>query len=190
MLDLPIHTKETAPPDSRPLLDRSEAAFGRIPALHGVMAEAPAVLQGYQDMIALNARTSFTATERHVAWLAVSFENGCSYCMAAHTGLAKLDHVDDPVIEALRDGTPINDTRLEALRRFAAAMVRKRGRSDESDLQAFMEAGFRPRQVLELVLIVSTKTLSNYINHVAETPVDPAMEKFAWQPPAMRSAAQ
>ena len=50
--------------------------------------------------------------------------------------------------------------------------------------------GSGPRQVLELVLIVSTKTLSNYINHVAETPVDPAMEKFAWQPPAMRSAAQ
>jgi hypothetical protein len=48
MTDFTLHTKESAPEASKSLLDNSEKAFGMVPNLHAVMAEAPTLLEGYQ----------------------------------------------------------------------------------------------------------------------------------------------
>ena len=118
MKNFTIHTQETAPAASKPLLDTTIKAFGRVPDLHGVLAEAPKALEAYQVLHTLFKETSLTTTEQHVVWLTINFENDCGYCVPAHTGLAKLDAVPDDVIEALRNGTPLADSKLEALRTF------------------------------------------------------------------------
>ncbi|MBB4265086.1 carboxymuconolactone decarboxylase family protein [Roseospira visakhapatnamensis] len=190
MTAFPKHTLETAPDEVRPLLETSRKMFGRIPGLHATMAESPALLRGYQELFSLAAHTRFSTTERHVAWLALNYENGCTYCMAAHTGLAKKDRVDDAIIQALRDGRPLADAKLEALRRLAVRLVRDRGWVDEDGLRPFLDAGYTRGHVLDLVLLVGAKTLSNYTNHLAETPVDDAVKPFAWTPPDRRQAAE
>ena len=181
MADFTLHTLETAPEASRPLLEKSEAAFGRIPGLHAVMAEAPGLLEGYQVMHRMFLESSFDNDEKTVVWQAINVEHACHYCVPAHTGIAKMMGVDDAITNALRDETPLPTPRLEALRDFTLNVVRSRGAVDDAAVQAFLDAGFDKRQVLEVILGVSQKVMSNYTNHLAETPVDKVMQKFAWE---------
>ena len=131
------------------------------------------------------ARSSFTPTEREVVLIAVSAKNGCDYCVAAHSTIAGAQRVPGEVIAALREDRPLGDPRLEALRRFAETVVEARGWVPEAEVQAFLAAGFERAQVLEVVLGVAFKTLSNYTNHLVGTPLD---EVFAGAAPATANA--
>ena len=88
--------------------------------------------------------------------------------------------VDDAITDALRNGTPLPNAHLEALRTFTLQVVRQRGVLSPEEVQAFLDAGFTKRQILEVVLGYSQKIMSNYTNHLAQTPVDKVFEKFAW----------
>lgn len=184
LIDFQIHTPESAPEESKALLQNSLAAFGMIPNLHGVMAESPQTLQGYQTLTQLVIESSFTPTERHVLWLAINVENLCHYCVPAHTLLAKKDSVSDDIIEAVRTGQALPDTRLETLRQFAVKTLETRGHLAPEDVKAFFDAGFTNRQALEVVLLLAHKVMSNFINAYGNTEVDAPFAKYAWQQPA------
>lgn len=182
MADFDIHSLDSAPEASKPLLAKSQAAFGRVPGLHGVMAESPALLEGYQILHKLFAEsTNFDAEELTVVWQTINVEHACHYCVPAHTGIAKMMKVDDAIIDALRNETPLPTDRLEALRSFTLKMLRERGNVSDEDVQAFLDAGFTKQHILEVVLGLAQKVMSNYTNHLAETPVDAVMQKFLWQ---------
>ncbi|MCI4663509.1 MAG: carboxymuconolactone decarboxylase family protein [Neomegalonema sp.] len=180
MADFQLHTKETAPEASKPLLENSLKAFGMTPNLHAVMAESPQLLDAYQQAHELFQRTSLSAVEQTVVWQAINVEHRCHYCVPAHTALAKMAKVDDTVIEALRNGAPLADAKLEALRTFTLEMVRQRGDVSAEAVNAFLAAGYGKRQILDVVLGVAQKVMSNYVNHLADTPVDPPFQKYAW----------
>lgn len=180
MTDFILHDETTAPDDSKPLLARSKAAYGMIPGLHAVMAEAPGLLEGYQRLHELFVNSSFDADELTVVWQTVNVENACHYCVPAHTGIAKSMGVDDTITDALRNQTPLPNPRLEALRDFTLSVVRGRGHVDDATLQAFLDAGFTRRNILEVVLGYAQKVMSNYTNHLANTPIDRPFQKFEW----------
>lgn len=176
----PIHSVETAPVEARPVLEATQRAFGFVPNLLGTMATAPALLKAYTTLTRLFDETSLTATQRQVVLLATSHENGCEYCVAAHSMIARMQKVPNDVIAAIRDDEVIADPALQALRRFTVAVVRSRGEPAATETQAFLAAGYTPQQVLEVVLGVGMKTLSNYTNHLADTPLDQAFGAVAW----------
>lgn len=180
MTTFTLHDETTAPDESKPLLAKSKAALGRIPGLHAVMAEAPGLLEAYQKVHELFVNSSFDKDELTVVWQTVNVENACHYCVPAHTGIAKSMGVDDAISDALRNKTPLPNARLEALRDFTLSVVRDRGNVDDGKVQAFLDAGFTKRNILEVILGYSQKVMSNYTNHLADTPVDKAMQKFAW----------
>ncbi|WP_424986111.1 carboxymuconolactone decarboxylase family protein [Microbulbifer sp. S227A] len=180
MTQFTIHTEDSAPEASKPLVAKSIAANGRLPGLHGVMAEAPGLLEGYQKLHELFMNSSFDKDELTVVWQAINVENECHYCVPAHTGIAKMMKVDDAITEALRNETPLPTPRLEALRSFTLKLVRERGFVSDADVQAFLDAGFTQRNILEVILGYSQKIMSNYTNHLAKTPVDKVFEKYAW----------
>lgn len=181
MTEFALHDKDTAPTDSQPLLENSVQAFGMIPALHAVMAEAPGLLEGYQQLHRLFTETSFDATEQTVVWQTINVEHACHYCVPAHTAIAKMTDVPDEVTEALRNETPLPTAKLEALRDFTLSVVRDRGNVDDAAVQRFVDAGYTKRQILEVVLGVSQKVMSNYTNHLAYTPIDKPFEQFEWR---------
>jgi len=180
MTDFTLHDENTAPEDSKPLLAKSQAAYGMIPGLHAVMAEAPGLLEAYQQVHELFANSSFNKDELTVIWQTVNVENECHYCVPAHTGIAKSMGVDDDITNALRDQTPLPNARLEALREFTLKLVRDRGNVNDNAIQAFLDAGFTKRNILEVVLGYSQKVMSNYTNHLARTPIDKPFQKFEW----------
>lgn len=179
-MSYPLHDLESAPSDARPVLAEAKAAFGFVPNLMAVMASAPPLLKAYLELKDLFEETSFTPTEQQIVLLAASSANQCEYCVAAHTVIAGMQKVPAGVVDAIRDGRPIADARLEALRRFAADVAATRGRPAAERLRQFLDAGYTEIQVLEVILGVGFKTLSNYTNHVAGTPLDQAFSRAAW----------
>ena len=180
MMNFPSHDLDTAPEASKPLLEASQKAFGRLPGLHKVLAESPQAYEGYQLLHKLFTQTAFDAEELTVVWQSINVEHACHYCVPAHTGIAKMMKVSDDLTAALRNETPLPTAKLEALRTFTVQMVRMRGNVSEAQMQAFFDAGYGHRAVLDVVLGLAQKTMSNYINHVAQTPVDEVFRPLAW----------
>ncbi|WP_437370579.1 carboxymuconolactone decarboxylase family protein [Maribacter litoralis] len=180
MTTLKVHDIESAPEGSKPLLENSLKAFGMVPGLHGVLASAPKALEGYQVLHQLFTETSFNNEELTVVWQTINVEHACHYCVPAHTGIANMMKVDEAITEALRNETPLADEKLEALRTFTLSVVRNRGNVTQEDLDAFYAVGYGEQQVLEIILGLAQKTISNYTNHIAHTPVDDAFKKFEW----------
>lgn len=175
-----IHTTESAPETASEMLGGIEKTLGFIPNLYGVFAESPATLNAYMALGKIFDESSFSATERQLIILSASRYNECDYCMAAHSVVAGMQKVPADVVDAIRDDRPIDDPRLEALRVFATAVVEKRGWLNDDDVAAFMAEQFTRAQILEVILGVTFKTLSNYTNHLAHTPLDAAFEARAW----------
>lgn len=180
MTTLKVHSIETAPEASKPLLQNSQKAFGMIPGLHGVLAGAPKALEAYQKLHELFENSSFNADELTVVWQTINVEHACHYCVPAHTGIANMMKVDITITDALRNETPLKDSKLEALRTLTLSIVRNRGHVSKEELETFYGAGYGEQHVLEIILGVSQKVISNYTNHIANTPVDAAFQKFAW----------
>ncbi len=175
-----LHTKETAPEASKPLMEQVEKGFGFVPNIFKVFAESPAAAEAYMTLNGiLRNKTAFTTQEQEVLLLAISEKNGCGYCVAAHTGSAERAQVDDAVIEALRGGQPLPDQKLNALATFACALIEKKGWVSDDDIQAFLDAGYTRQHVLDALVALSMKTISNYTNHIVDTPLDEPLQAKA-----------
>jgi alkylhydroperoxidase family enzyme len=176
-----LHTETTAPEASKLLLAESRKAFGMIPNLHAMLAESPAALEAYKNLHDLFQQTSFDADELTVVWQTLNVEHECHYCVAAHTAIANMLKVDPAITAALRNGTELPTSKLQVLHVTTLELARERGRPSEATLNAFFAAGYQQRHVLEIILGISQKVLSNYANHIAETPIDKAFSAFAWE---------
>lgn len=183
-----LHTPETAPEGSRETMKAVSESMGFLPNLYGVFAESPSVIKAYTAITQLLNRSSFNIEEQQLMLLTISAANGCEYCVAAHTMVGKMVQLDDTIIEAIRTGVPIPDAKLARLNAFTKSVVENRGWVSAEEIDAFIDAGFTKAQVLEVVLAVSLKTLSNYVNHFSETPLDDVLEPLAWHAPNPRAA--
>ncbi len=172
MTEFTLHTLETAPEQARDLLQTAQKQLGFIPNLYAAMAESPATLEAYRSLSALFDNSSFNVTERQLLLLSISRHRNCCYCLAAHGALAKMNNIPSDIVTAIYYNQPLADNRLEALRDFARAVLKDDGWVDRQALQSFYQAGYNKQQVLEVVLAITFKTLSNYINHINDTPVD------------------
>jgi len=180
MTTLTIQTIESAPVESKPALEKSLKTNGMLPNLHGILASSPQLLDAYQTLHQLFMKTSFDAEELTVVWQGINVEHDCRYCVPAHTGIAHSMKVDPAITEALRNQQPLPTVKLQALLDMTLTIVRNRGNVSQEDLDNFYSAGYGQQQVLEIILGLSQKVISNYTNHIANTPVDKPFEKFAW----------
>lgn len=180
MVEFTVYDETDAPEQARPHLEAAKKRMGFVTTLNGVMAESPELLAGYNALSELFARSSLPRDARHVVWITASVLNGCEYCVAAHSTLALRQRVPAGVVDALRAGRALDDPALEAARRFTHAMVTRRGWVDDEEIEAFLAAGYTRRHVLDIVLGIGMKTLSNYTNHIAHTPLDPAWKEQEW----------
>ena len=181
--DFTLLDASNAAPAAAAILNNVQAAWGFTPNLHRVLANSPAALEAYATLWGIAEKTSFTPVERNVVYLSIIYENECTYCMAGHTNLSRMAKVDEAVISAVRNGEPIADSKLEALREFAALVTRNRGMVREQDVAAFKAAGYTNQSVLDVLVLAATKLISNYTNHLAHTPNDGFMKGAEWTAP-------
>ena len=182
MTQFKVHTIETAPEASKPLLEKSIKSFGRIPNLMGVMGESPALVEAYQTIGGIfKDKTDFNDEEVTVIWQTINVENDCHYCVPAHTAIAHSMKVDNALTEALRNETALPTAKLQALKDMTLLVVRDRGVISDESMQAFYDAGYSNKHYLEILIGYAQKIMSNYTNHIANTEVDESFEKFAWK---------
>lgn len=176
-----IHIPETAPEASRPLLEKVQAGYGFLPSVYGIFAESPVATSAYIHITEqLKAHGALTPQDQQIAMLVVSETHGCEYCVAAHSMVAGMAQVPPETVEALRNGDLPADAKQAALVRFVKSAIEHRGHVPEAEQQAFLDAGYTTRHVLDVMSILALKTLSNYTNHLAHPPLDTPFEAHRW----------
>lgn len=180
MKKIKIHSIDTAPEASKPILEASVKSFGMLPGLHGALAESPKALEAYKTLHQLFSESSFNAEELTVVWQTINVEHECHYCVPAHTGIAHMMKVDPALTEALRNQQPMTTDKLQVLHDTTLEIVRNRGHLSNTQAETFYNAGYSNQQLIEIVLGLAQKVMSNYTNHLANTPVDKAFEKYIW----------
>ncbi|WP_290653051.1 carboxymuconolactone decarboxylase family protein [Aquisalimonas sp.] len=173
---LQLKTPETAEPEAAKGLNAAKEALGFIPNMYAAMANSTGVLATYQEGYAkFRQESGFTPQEQETVLLTISVANDCGYCRAAHGTIAdKMSKVPTEVTDAILDGKSVPDEKLGALHIFTRCMFDTRGKPEKADVDAFLAAGYTERHVMEVILALAVKTLSNYTNHIFHTPVDEA----------------
>lgn len=171
-------TLDQATDRQREILETAQKQVGFIPNMYANMVNVPGVLTTYLHGYGLfRTESGFTPAEQEVVFLAISQVNGCKYCTAAHSMIAdKVSGVPAPVLQAIRAGQPIPDARLAAVFALTQDLVKNLGQPAPAEVQAFLNAGFTEPQLLNIILAIAVKVLSNYSNHAFGTEVD---ERFA-----------
>jgi len=181
-MNFELHTVKSAPDSVKPELEAAQSTYGSIPNLYRGLATAPAALKMYLAFNeTLGELANLSPIERQVVYLAVSAENDCTYCVGAHSVLAGMAKMPDETLVELREQRPLSDPKLNALRNFALAEMEHRGWIPEKDLNEFMAAGYDQRHILEVITILAQKTMSNYFNHIAQTPLDDMFKSMEWE---------
>ncbi len=177
----PIHTLESAPEASQPLLQALENNLGRIPNLAATMAESPTLLRAFLAVREIYTGGSLSAAEIEVLSLTAAYENDCSWCMTFHSLLAQNSGVSRESVSCLRRGAAPVEPKLEALSDFARRLVDQRGAVDAADVEKFLAAGYAPSQALEVVLGMGFSLMANYAAHVTGAAIDEPLKPYTWQ---------
>ena len=162
---------ETTAGTSKELFDGVNKKLGFIPNLIKVFGNSPATLKAYLSLGEIAGSGNFSAKFREQLALAIAEENSCNYCLSAHTAIGKMSGLTDEQTEQNRQGLS-DDLKVQAGLKFAQLVTKNRGLVNNDELQAVKDAGYSDGDILEIVLNVVSNTLTNYVNHIAQTEVD------------------
>lgn len=165
-----VPTREEVSQNNQAIFDTLEKAVGFVPNLYATYAYSDNALGNYLTLA--NGKTSLTAKEKEVVNLAVSQVNECNYCLAAHTAIGKMNGFNDEQILELRTGRASFDARLNALAALAKDITENRGATSEAALAQFFAVGFTKENLIDTIVLVGDKTISNYIHKTTDVPVD------------------
>lgn len=168
-------------PQQDKVLQTAQTEMGFVPNLIKKLANSPVAAEAYLTLNELFQKSSFSAAEQQLILLTISRFHQCEYCVAAHSMLAEMNKLPKEIIEAIRNHDTLQDSKLAALHNLVEEMVIARGNPDETFLNAFFEAGYQPNQLLDIILAISLKTLSNYTNHIAHTELDEMITPYQWE---------
>lgn len=184
-LALEFKTIETADTISTKILEATKKGLGMIPNMYATMANNTALFDAYSHSYkTFRENAGFTSQEQEIIFLSIAFENECDYCMSAHSFVAdKMSEVPTEVTDAIRDNTKIEDAKYKALNTFSRVMTAKRGNPSQEDIDAFLAAGYTENHILGVIAGIGVKTMSNYFNHVFNTPLDAAFSSRKWVKP-------
>ena len=162
----------TAPEAAKPMLEKVQKSLGFIPNLIAIFANNPIVLEGYVALGGVFEKSSFSPRERQIILLAASVENHCNYCATTHSAIAKALLTPPEVIAAIHGNTRVPYAKLDALVALVRELVHERGYAKAKTIQTFLDAGYGKEQVMEILLGIALKTISNYLDHISPTPLD------------------
>ncbi|MFT7290154.1 MAG: putative peroxidase-related enzyme [Reinekea sp.] len=180
MIELTHYTPDTAPETTAPTLKNIEKMYGFIPNLYGYLAESPVALNAYLHINdQLMKHSSLSGAEVQLALLAISAENECEFCIAAHSMMLTKVGGNAESVAQVKAGHPVSATRDAALVNFVQALVKDRGHVADSVTQVLLDQGFSKENMYDLLVCNMLKSLSNYSNHLTHTEVNDELKAFA-----------
>lgn len=180
MSSYPIHTIESAPAQSKPVLRQLRQAFGLIPNIAAAMAASPVLINGFIGLFERVHASSLTEQQIQTLLLTNAVTNASEWAVAFHTALALKQGVLPADVEAIRHARLPDDAGLAALSTLARTLIEKRGRLAGSDHRRFFEAGFSAEQILEVIAVVAASTITNYTGSVTQPMLEAPFDEFVW----------
>lgn len=171
-----FYTPANAQTPAKEMMQKINADYGFIPNLFGYMAEAPATIEAYLFLNELIGKSSLGPKNAQLSLWITSIENQCEFCQMAHQAFAKKFGVKEQTYSAVLTQAVVKCPIDTALINFTRALVKKRGHLNEAEVHQFLEAGFTRQQIMEVIMIVTIKTLSNYINHLTRPAINPEIK--------------
>ncbi|HVE23548.1 MAG TPA: carboxymuconolactone decarboxylase family protein [Acidocella sp.] len=177
----PIHTLNSAPAASQPILANLQQAFGLIPNIAGAMASSPELLKGFWGLFQQVHSGTFTEAEIQALLLTNAVTNGCCWAVAFHTILALREGLTEADVEAIRAGKLPAHARLAALSHLARRLIETRGHVTQQDLGGFIAAGFTRAQSMEILAVTAASTITNYGGTITQPPLEDFLVPHAWR---------
>jgi len=170
MTTINVPTREDVSPANQAIFDKLKSSLGMVPNLYATLAHSEHALGNY--LAFQNAKSSIVGKAREVVNLVVSQVNACEYCLAAHTVIGKMNGLTDEQILEVRAGTASFDAKLDALARLTRNIVLNRGHADPALVDAFIAAGWGKANLVDAIVLIGDKTVTNYLHGTTQVPVD------------------
>ena len=170
MNSINVPTRAEVSASNQAIFDQLQAGLGMVPNLYATFAHSSTALATYLAL--QNAKSSVSGKAREVVNLVVSQVNGCQYCLAAHTMLGKMHGLTEGQIMEIRHGHASFDAKFDALARLTKGMVESCGHVDQALLEAFFAAGWTKENLVDAIVVIGDKTVSNYLHSSTQVPVD------------------
>jgi AhpD family alkylhydroperoxidase len=178
MTTLNVPTRDQVSPANQTLFDNLKKGLGMVPNLYATLAHSEHALSNY--LAFQNAKSSITGKAREVVNLVVSQVNGCEYCLAAHTVIGGMVGFKPEQIIEIRRGGASFDAKLDALAKLVKNIASERGHADPALVDAFFAAGWTQENLVDAIVVIGDKTVTNYLHGTTRVPVDfPAAPKLA-----------
>lgn len=170
MTTINVPTREEVSASNQAIFDNLKKGLGTVPNLYATFALSETALATYLAL--QNAKSSVSGKAREVVNLVVSQVNDCEYCLAAHTMLGKMNGFTAEQIIEIRHGYASFDARLDALARLTKGIAQSRGHVDQALVEAFFAAGWTKENLVDAIVIIGDKVVSNYLHSTTRIPVD------------------
>jgi AhpD family alkylhydroperoxidase len=170
MTPIKVPTRDQVSPANQALFDNLKEGLGMVPNLYATLAHSENALGSYLAL--QNAKSSITGKAREVINLVVSQVNSCEYCLAAHTVIGGMvGFTPEQIIEIRRGGASF-DARLDVLARLVKSIAIERGHADPARVQAFFDAGWTQENLVDAIVVIGDKTVTNYLHGTTKVAVD------------------
>ena len=170
MANFEVPTRDQVSEDNQQIFDKLKGNLGFVPNLYAYYAKSSTALSDYLTF--QGRKTTLSTKEKEVVSLVTSQINGCKYCQSAHTVLGKMNGFTEEQIIELRKGTASFDTKLDALVKFAGAVVEKKGQVSNNIKEDFFAVGYSEENMIDVVVAIGDKIISNYIHNLADFAID------------------
>lgn len=167
---LSVPTKSEVSENNQAIFEQLEKQIGFVPNLYAFFAKNETALGDYLAL--QNRKSTLRAKEREVVNLVVSQINECRYCQSAHTAIGKMNGFSDEQVLEIRSGKASFDDKLDALAKFTKAVTEKKGKVNVEERESFLNAGYTEANLVDVIIVVGDKIISNYIHNLAQFEID------------------
>lgn len=165
-----VPTREQVSENNQAIFDQLEKGLGFVPNLYATYAYSDTALGDY--LAFANRKSTLRGKEKEIVNLVVSQVNGCRYCQSVHTVLGKQHGFTDEQVLEIRRGTATFDAKLDALARFVHSSTINRSKPDPEALQNLFNAGYNKANLIDIIMMIGEKTVSNFIHGSTNIPID------------------
>ncbi|WP_162344071.1 carboxymuconolactone decarboxylase family protein [Cyclobacterium salsum] len=165
-----VPTKSSVSEENKAILEKIEGGVGFVPNIYATYALSNNALARYTAFA--NGKTSLNNKEKEVVNLVVSQINGCTYCLAAHTAIGKMNGFSEKEILEIRKGTATFHPKFDALAKLAKSVMENAGKIDDTVLENFFEAGYDKENLVDTIVAIGEKAITNMLHNVTKVPVD------------------
>jgi len=168
--------RDSASAEQQALFDAIQSQLGTVPNFLKVFANSPAALRAFLGLHGIANEGSLDPQTRERVALALAQQNGCQYCVSAHTAIGRQGGLSAAEIDANRAGAS-QDVKAAAALKFARALVAHMGEVTTAELLEVRKAGYSDAQIVEIITHVGLNVLTNILGKASRVEIDfPAVE--------------